>query len=228
MVDQDSRKPSPMTPDTDPEEPEDTVAPAPHPAGGQDRSPAASGDRHAGLVPDLAPLLLRWRSRFVTAVLVTLVILTSVALRSTSSDVADREQAAAAGKTEIEGARSDLAVASSDLAAERHQLGSTIEGLTRSEEQLKAKTAERDSQAATAEQTRVELFNLRASLNSQAARLYVQNKLLGDLQACLRAADQALNALSHGDTKLGGLILDDAKSSCETVNNYLAEQGLTT
>lgn len=178
--------------------------------------------------PTLPSMWGRWLLPLAAGLLVMVLIGTAVTLRQTRLDVSHTRREIDERSSRSASDQAALDASRSELVRERAQLASLVEELAKNGQRLALETANRDEQAAKTEQTRIELYNLRASLNSQAARVYVQNRLLGDLQSCLRSADQALNALSRGDTELGGVILDGARQSCESVNKYLSEQGLTT
>jgi len=210
--------------------PDETKAPGDDPGPGESSSgdSGSAGPKHESVGRGGSTQRRSWILPVVTAALVLGVIATFVALRVTNDGIdADRgtlDRQTSRFATD----RSALESSTSELAAERHELSLLVADLQRTQGQLDTRTSDRDALVARSEQTRVELYNLGTALNSQAARLYVQGKLLGDLQSCLRSADQALNALSLGNVDLGRTILESAKESCQVVNDYLAQAGLTT
>ena len=125
-------------------------------------------------------------------------------------------------------ANGSLTTTNADVSTQRQALTQLIATLQQTQDQLDAKSLQRDGIAAQAEQARVELFNLRSSLNAKNVQIYVQSKLLASLQTCLRSADLALNAMSVGQMEFGQAILRDAATACKAVDDYLAKEGVTT
>ncbi|MFN8041647.1 MAG: hypothetical protein U0Q07_20695 [Acidimicrobiales bacterium] len=160
----------------------------------------------------------RWPRRVVAAAVVLALLGGLVASRRAADGARDDLAAARAalGPSADERVRTDAATAAdrADLARIRGQLDALAQDLaTRSDERAAA--------AAAVVAARRRLDDLHFTADVQGGKLLEQGAYLADMQACLQAADQALNLSSTGRDDQARDITAEADAACARAEAYL-------
>ncbi len=170
------------------------------------------------LAPGDAPAPRRWPRRLAAALVVLALLVGLVASRRGAATARDDRDAALAQLTPTADQRDGIDAATAadraDLARIRGQLDALAQDLaTRSDERAAA--------AAAVAAARRRLDDLHFTADVQGGKLLEQGAYLADMQACLQAADQALNLASTGRDDQAHDITAEADAACARAEAYL-------
>ena len=176
--------------------------------------PGDAPDPAAPVGPRRRRRLVRWAAAALALALLGGLVASRRAADGARADLATAE--AQLGPTADQRARVEAAIAAdeADLSRIRAQLDALAQDLaTRSDERAAA--------AAAVTAARHRLDDLHFAADVQGGKLLEQGAYLADMQACLRAADQALNLSSTGRDDQARDITAEADAACARAESYL-------